>query len=92
MSCNYVDNIMVHADPFHSYCVALIVPSRQAIETWARGAGIEYTDFSDICQNNETVGEVQQSLLKVSPFCLLVELNCCCMKLWVRLKREKLSL
>lgn len=66
MSCNYVDNIMVHADPFHSYCVALIVPSRQAIETWARGAGIEYTDFSDICQNNETIREVQQSLLKAA--------------------------
>ncbi|KAF9611326.1 hypothetical protein IFM89_030115 [Coptis chinensis] len=64
MTCNYVENIMVYADPFHSYCVALVVPSRQALENWARGAGIEYQEFPDLCQKNETVSEVQQTLLK----------------------------
>ncbi|XWS31101.1 hypothetical protein CRYUN_Cryun23aG0048700 [Craigia yunnanensis] len=29
MSSNFVDNLMVYADPFHNYCVALIVPSHQ---------------------------------------------------------------
>lgn len=66
MTCNYVDNVMVHADPFHSYCVALIVPSHQVLENWARGAGIEYTDFSDLCEKKESISEVQQSLLKAA--------------------------
>ncbi|MCL7051563.1 hypothetical protein MKW94_010990 [Papaver nudicaule] len=65
-SSNYVDNIMVHADPFHSFCVALVVPSHHALENWAHGAGIEYSNFSDLCENEETVREVQQSLLKVA--------------------------
>ncbi|KAI3851080.1 hypothetical protein MKX03_001083 [Papaver bracteatum] len=65
-SSNYVDNIMVHADPFHSLCVALIVPSHHALESWAHGAGIEYPGFSDLCKKEETVREVQQSLLKAA--------------------------
>ncbi|RZC43856.1 hypothetical protein C5167_036802 [Papaver somniferum] len=65
-SGNYVDNIMVHADPFHSFCVALIVPSHHALESWALGAGIEYPDFSDLCKKEEAVREVQQSLLKAA--------------------------
>lgn len=65
MSSNYVDNIMLHADPFHSYCVALVVPSHQAIEKWAQEAGVVYKDFSDLCSKAEAVSEVQQSLNKV---------------------------
>ncbi|XP_026448020.1 long chain acyl-CoA synthetase 8-like isoform X2 [Papaver somniferum] len=65
-SCNYVDSVMVHADPFHSFCVALVVPSQHALEGWAHGAGIEYHDFSDLCKKEEAVREVQQSLLKVA--------------------------
>ncbi|KAH7844274.1 hypothetical protein Vadar_026290 [Vaccinium darrowii] len=30
MTSNYIDNVMVYADPFHNYCVALVVPSHQA--------------------------------------------------------------
>lgn len=65
-SSNYVDNTMVYADPFHNYCVALIVPSRQAIEQWAQNTQIAYRDFPDLCQKAEAAHEVQQSLLKVS--------------------------
>lgn len=56
---------MVHADPFHSYCVALIVLSRDAIESWARSSAIEYRDVADLCEKKEVIHEVQQSLLKV---------------------------
>ncbi|XP_042520574.1 long chain acyl-CoA synthetase 8 [Macadamia integrifolia] len=66
MSSNYVDSIMVYADPFHNYCVALIVPSQKALESWAQGAGIQYKDFSDLCLKDEVVREVQQSLSKVA--------------------------
>lgn len=69
MSSNYVDNVMLHADPFHSYCVALIVPVHQALERWAQEAGIEFKSFSELCEKAEAVREVQQSLSKV---CLLL--------------------
>ncbi|KAI5660638.1 hypothetical protein M9H77_19961 [Catharanthus roseus] len=63
---NYVDNIMVHADPYHNYCVALVVPSRQALENWAQGAGIQHSNFSELCEKAESITEVQQSLSKVA--------------------------
>ncbi|CAN0892417.1 Long chain acyl-CoA synthetase 9, chloroplastic [Linum grandiflorum] len=62
--CPYVDNLMLHADPFHSYCVAVVVPSQPALEQWAAKQGISYTDFSDLCNKKETVKEVQASLAK----------------------------
>ncbi|PNX92297.1 long chain acyl-CoA synthetase 8-like protein, partial [Trifolium pratense] len=65
-SCDYVDSIMVHADPFHSYCVALVVASRQPLEKWAQETGIEYKDFSDLCNKPEAVTEVLQSISKAA--------------------------
>lgn len=62
----YVDNIMLHADPFHSYCVALVVASQAAIEEWASKKGIDYTDFSDLCRKEETIKEVHGSLVKAA--------------------------
>lgn len=72
LSCNYVDNIMVYADPFHNYCVALVVPSHQVLEKWAQQASINYRDFSELCDKAETVSEVQQSLSKVCVFVYLL--------------------
>ncbi|KAM7492433.1 hypothetical protein LguiA_035354 [Lonicera macranthoides] len=63
-SSHYIENIMVYADPFHNYCVALVVPSCQVLEKWARENGIEYKDFSDLCNNVAATSEVQQSLSK----------------------------
>jgi long-chain acyl-CoA synthetase len=59
---------MLHADPFQSYCVALVAVSRPALEEWASNQGIAYSDFSELCGKEEAVKEVQTSLLKV---CLL---------------------
>uniref|UniRef100_M8C5J9 4-coumarate--CoA ligase n=1 Tax=Aegilops tauschii TaxID=37682 RepID=M8C5J9_AEGTA len=61
---NYVDNIMVYADPFHSYCVALVVPPHQALEKWAQNSGISYKDIEELCHNDQAIKEVQQSLSK----------------------------
>lgn len=63
-SSEYVENIMVHADPFHSYCVALVAPSHKEVEAWARKSGMQYEDFSELCQNSHIIKEVQQSLAK----------------------------
>ncbi|XVE72579.1 hypothetical protein DITRI_Ditri11bG0049600 [Diplodiscus trichospermus] len=65
MSSNFVDNLMVYADPLHNYCVALVVPSHQVLEKWAQEAGIKYKDFAELCGKPETVSEVQKSLSKV---------------------------
>ncbi|ONK58200.1 uncharacterized protein A4U43_C09F9450 [Asparagus officinalis] len=62
----YVDNIMLHADPFHSYCVALVVPAYQALESWAKSQGIIYSDLSELCQKEAAVKEVQGSLVKAA--------------------------
>ncbi|KAH6756908.1 AMP-dependent synthetase and ligase family protein [Perilla frutescens var. hirtella] len=63
-SSNFVENIMVYADPFHSFCVALVVPARQVLERWANEAGIKFKDFSELCEKAEAKKEVQQSLSK----------------------------
>ncbi|XP_047149344.1 long chain acyl-CoA synthetase 9, chloroplastic isoform X2 [Vigna umbellata] len=60
----FVDNIMVHADPFHSYCVALVVGSQFTLEEWASQQGISYVNFLDLCAKEETVKEVHASLVK----------------------------
>ncbi|XP_010521252.1 PREDICTED: long chain acyl-CoA synthetase 9, chloroplastic [Tarenaya hassleriana] len=64
--CPYVDNIMVHADPFHSYCVALVVASQHSLEDWASKQGITYTNFEELCEKGETVKEVSASLVKAA--------------------------
>ncbi|KAL5076122.1 hypothetical protein RYX36_015106 [Vicia faba] len=65
-SCDHVDNIMVYADPFHSYCVALVVASHQSLEKWAQETGIEYKDFNDLCNKPEAVTEVLQCISKAA--------------------------
>ncbi|VFQ90886.1 unnamed protein product [Cuscuta campestris] len=61
----YVDNILVHADPFHSYCVALIVPSHRVLIDWADDYEIHFTSFSDLCDEIEVVKEILHSLHEV---------------------------
>ncbi|CAK8570332.1 unnamed protein product [Lathyrus sativus] len=60
----YVDNIMLHADPFHSYCVALVVASQSTLEEWASKQGIPYSGFSELCSKGESLKEVHASLVK----------------------------
>ncbi|KAK4429221.1 Long chain acyl-CoA synthetase 8 [Sesamum alatum] len=64
VSSKYVDNIMVYADPYHNFCVALVVPARQTLEGWANESGIKYNDFPELCEKAEAKNEVQQSLVK----------------------------
>ena len=56
---------MLHADPFHSYCVALLVASQHAVEDWASKQGIPFTDFADLCEKEKTIKEVHSSLIQV---------------------------
>ncbi|KAJ7006632.1 long chain acyl-CoA synthetase 9 [Populus alba x Populus x berolinensis] len=62
----YVDNMMLHADPFHSYCVALIVVAQPVLEEWASKRGIAFTSFAELCEKEEAIKEVQASLVKAA--------------------------
>ncbi|GLT47106.1 hypothetical protein SLA2020_208250 [Shorea laevis] len=62
----YVDNIMLHADPFYNFSVALVVASQPAVEEWASKQGISFTDFADLCQKTETLAEVRASLVQAA--------------------------
>lgn len=59
---SYVDNVMLHADPFHSNTVALVVANQSALEAWAKKAGVDYSDFAELCSKPETCKEVLSSL------------------------------
>ncbi|KAH9572027.1 hypothetical protein CY35_02G125100 [Sphagnum magellanicum] len=61
----YVESIMLHADPFHSNCVALVVVAHSALEGWAQKSGIQYSSFTDLCEKPESIKEVLASLAKV---------------------------
>ncbi|XP_013592161.1 PREDICTED: long chain acyl-CoA synthetase 9, chloroplastic [Brassica oleracea var. oleracea] len=61
-----VENIMVHADPFYSYCVALVVAAQQTLEGWASKQGIEFTNFEELCAKEQAVKEVYASLVKAA--------------------------
>lgn len=65
---------MVDADSFHNYCVALVVPSQHALETWASTQGIKYSDFADLCEKQDTLHQVSTSLLKVRVLTVLPHL------------------
>uniref|UniRef100_A0ACD5XZ66 Uncharacterized protein n=1 Tax=Avena sativa TaxID=4498 RepID=A0ACD5XZ66_AVESA len=62
----YVENIMIHADPFNSYCVALVVAAQSELEKWASQQRLAYSDFCDLCQKQEAVKEVLGSLATVA--------------------------
>eukprot|EP00271_Cylindrocystis_brebissonii_P003468 TRINITY_DN1444_c1_g5_i1.p1 TRINITY_DN1444_c1_g5~~TRINITY_DN1444_c1_g5_i1.p1 ORF type:complete len:739 (+),score=146.38 TRINITY_DN1444_c1_g5_i1:183-2399(+) len=60
-----VDSIMLHADPFKSYAVALIVPNKAAMTSLAASKGVDDSgDFAALCDNPTIVAEVMKSLAK----------------------------
>lgn len=62
----YVDNVMIHADPFHSNCVALVVANQAALEAWAKKASVDHSDFGNLCSKPEACKEVLSSLNQVA--------------------------
>ncbi|CAM6099417.1 unnamed protein product [Calypogeia fissa] len=61
----YVDNVMVYADPSKAFAVALIVPKQQALEEWARHANISFDSFLELIDKKEAISEVQSDISKV---------------------------
>ncbi|KAL3700414.1 hypothetical protein R1sor_018436 [Riccia sorocarpa] len=65
MGSHYLDNCMVHADPFHAYAVAIIVPNQPSLESWAKQAGITFDTYEDLCGKKEAEQEVLSDIGKV---------------------------
>ena len=62
----YVDNVILHLDPVHGQCVALVVVNQAALEQWARTTGISFNSFADLCSKMEARREVLHSVTQVS--------------------------
>eukprot|EP00475_Leptophrys_vorax_P021252 TRINITY_DN28970_c0_g1_i2.p1 TRINITY_DN28970_c0_g1~~TRINITY_DN28970_c0_g1_i2.p1 ORF type:complete len:632 (-),score=32.28 TRINITY_DN28970_c0_g1_i2:150-1868(-) len=62
----YVENVMMYADPYKSYAIALVVPSRPHITAWASSNGIDTSEYNSICAHPDVVSEVLKSLVQVS--------------------------
>lgn len=75
MSSNYVENIMLYADPSQKFCVALVVPPRQVLEKWAQEVGVQFKDYAELCNKKEAVEEVQKSLSKVCRFIYYLQIS-----------------
>nr|GMC85700.1 long chain acyl-CoA synthetase 8-like [Ipomoea batatas] len=65
LQSDYVASIMVYADPFHNYCIALIVPSREALLNWAEEYGFRTRNLPELCDRLEAIKEIQHSLYEV---------------------------
>eukprot|EP00897_Mesotaenium_endlicherianum_P007230 jgi/Mesen1/6535/ME000334S05876 len=63
--CDYIDNIMMHADSTKTYAVALVTANEQALTSWASRAGVQFSSLEDLCQKEEATSEVIKSLQKV---------------------------
>ena len=44
----YMENIMINTNPFHTFCVALVVAAQIELQSWASQQGIK-TTISQIC-------------------------------------------
>jgi long-chain acyl-CoA synthetase len=44
----YMENIMINTNPFHNFCVALVVAAQIELQSWASQQGIK-TTISQIC-------------------------------------------
>ncbi|KNC84329.1 hypothetical protein SARC_03453 [Sphaeroforma arctica JP610] len=62
-AANYIDNMMVYADPFHSYCVAIVTVLAPAVAAFAEKNGIQ-KEWADLVKDPKIVAEVLASLQK----------------------------
>jgi len=60
--CDFVDNICVYGDSFHTNVIALIVPNRKALTELAAQFKKESLSFSDLCQDNEIIAGVKKAV------------------------------
>ncbi|CAI5516925.1 unnamed protein product [Closterium sp. Naga37s-1] len=62
---SFVENVMLYADPFKTFTIALVVPSKPALAAWAKAQGVDSSDYAALCANPEAVSQVLKSLAVV---------------------------
>ncbi|CAI7881044.1 unnamed protein product [Closterium sp. NIES-53] len=62
---SFVENVMLYADPFKTFTIALVVPSKPALAAWAKAQGVDSSDYAALCANPEAVSQVLKSLAEV---------------------------
>ncbi|CAI5941960.1 unnamed protein product [Closterium sp. NIES-64] len=63
---SFVENVMLYADPFKTFTIALVVPSKPALVAWAKAQGVDSSDYAALCANPDAVSQVLESLAEVS--------------------------
>eukprot|EP01134_Creolimax_fragrantissima_P000858 CFRG0858T1 len=61
---SYIDNMMVYADPFHSYCVAIVTTLPEPLTQWAQKNGVAGQTWEETCKNPKVVAEVLAAVHK----------------------------
>eukprot|EP01134_Creolimax_fragrantissima_P006852 CFRG6852T1 len=62
-AATYIDNMMVYADPFHSYCIAVVTVLPPGLNAWAEKNSIK-KEWTDLVKDPKVVAEVLASLQK----------------------------
>lgn len=58
----FVDNICVYGHLYHSYLVALIVPNQLSLFRLAKRLSLDYSCYSDLCDNQRIVNYVTHQI------------------------------
>lgn len=61
-ACKYVDNVMVYADSHKTYPIALVYPSKERAEEWAKEAGVD-DEFTSLCHNKDFTAVVLKDMV-----------------------------
>ncbi|XP_015787043.1 long-chain-fatty-acid--CoA ligase 4 [Tetranychus urticae] len=61
-NCNFVDNICVYGDSFHSYLIAFILPERNSLKRLAESLGKQDVPFNELCNDQQIVNSVLETL------------------------------
>jgi long-chain acyl-CoA synthetase len=60
--CDYVDNVCVYGNSFHTSVIALIVPNRKALTALAADMNKGSLTFAEICQDEDVIAAVRTAL------------------------------
>eukprot|EP01134_Creolimax_fragrantissima_P002081 CFRG2081T1 len=60
-AANYIDNLMVYADPFHSFCVAVVTVLPPSVRNWAEKNNIN-KEWNELVKDPKVIAEVLEAL------------------------------
>ena len=66
MNCFFLllSQIWVYGNSFEAFLIAVVTPSKQALERWAEENGISM-DFNSLCEDSRAKGYILEELSKI---------------------------